>query len=53
MRKDVRAFLGLNILGKLPYKLKRFEKEPVKQKLYEKFKIYWATERYDCEVLKS
>ena len=31
------------LYGKLPPKLKRFEIESVKQKLYEKFKIYGVT----------
>jgi len=36
--------------GKLPQKLKRFEIESVKQKLYEKFKIYGVTNRCDFKT---
>jgi hypothetical protein len=36
--------------GKLPQKLKRFEIESVKQKLYEKFKIYGVTNRCDFKA---
>ena len=40
----------VKILGKLPPKLKRFEIESVKQKLYEKFKIYGVTNRCDFKT---
>lgn len=49
-------YLGITILilnllyGKLPQKLKRFEIESVKQKLYEKFKIYGVTNRCDFKA---
>jgi hypothetical protein len=36
--------------GKLPLELKRFEIESVKQKLYEKFKIYGVTNRCDFKT---
>ena len=39
-----------NFIGKLPQKLKRFEIESVKQKLYEKFKIYGVTNRCDFKT---
>ena len=40
----------INKKGKLPKKLKRFEIESVKQKLYEKFKIYGVTNRCDFKT---
>ena len=47
-------WIGQGILkmsvGKLPLKLKRFEIESVKQKLYEKFKIYGVTNRCDFKT---
>jgi hypothetical protein len=42
--------ISLSRGGKLPQKLKRFEIESVKQKLYEKFKIYGVTNRCDFKT---
>jgi hypothetical protein len=48
--KGLYSSILMKKFGKLPQKLKRFEIESVKQKLYEKFKIYGVTNRCDFKT---